>query len=306
MAASVDDVHRHRGGPSDEPRVAVVVATRNRSRDLGRALGRLTRLWDAPGITVVDNASSDGTGDMVRRRFPDVRIIELAQNQGPAARTVGVEHARSEYVAFADDDSWWQAGSLMRAAELFDRYPRLGLLAGRVLVGPDERLDPVSRAMAASPLCSHDHLPGRPVLGFVACGAIVRRSAFLDAGGFRGDRVGGEEALLAIDLASRGWALCYVDEIVAHHHPSSQRDGEARSYAETVNTLTTAWARRPAASAARATARAVIRSHREPVRRALLRLLRDAPSIARERRPAPEPVERQLRLLEAEENLRGM
>ena len=253
---------------------------------------------DAGDVVVVDNGSDDGTTEMVRRRFPRAAVIELGENRGPAARTVGVRLVDAECVAFADDDSWWEPGSLRRAADLFDRHPRLGLIAGRVLVGADQRVDPVSLAMAASPLPAADDLPGRPVLGFVACGAIVRRSAFLAAGGFRGERVGGEEAMLAIDMASCGWALRYVPEIVAHHHPSSLRDGDARTYAETVNTLTTAWARRPAASAVKATARAAIRSHRRPVRHALLRLLREAPSIARDRRPAPELVERQLRLLE--------
>ena len=288
------------GRPLEQtPRVGVVIATRNRRNDLARALGRIVTLPDVAGVVVVDNASVDGTAAMVRARFPVVTVVELPENRGPAARTTGAELVASECVAFADDDSWWQPGSLARAARLFRLHPSLGLVAARVLVGPDERVDPVSQAMAASPLASKDGIPGRPVLGFVACGAVVRRSAFLEAGGFRGNRVGGEEALLAIDLASRGWALRYLDDVVAYHYPSSRRDGEARAYAEAVNKLTTAWARRPLRPAVRVTARAALRWRHPPTRRALLRVLRDAPSIARDRRPAPDRVEVQLRLLES-------
>jgi hypothetical protein len=58
------------------------------------------------------------------------------------------------------------------------------VLAARVLVGPDRRRDPVCDEMAHSPLGRAADLPGPSVLGFIACGAVVRRSAFLEVGGF--------------------------------------------------------------------------------------------------------------------------
>jgi hypothetical protein len=83
----------------------------------------------------------------------------------------------------------------------------------------------VCQEMADSPLQPADDLPGPPLLGFIACGAVVRRDAFLEVGGFDARLgVGGEEELLALDLAARGWGLAYVDEVVAHHYPSPSRD----------------------------------------------------------------------------------
>ncbi len=161
--------------------VAVVVATRNRAVELEATLERLRALPERPQVVVVDNASGDGTALRVRRHHPQVEVVELRENLGAAARTVGALHTTSRYVAFSDDDSWWAPGSLERAAELLDRHPRLALVAARVLVGPNERLDPVCAAMASSPLAPTPDLPGRPVLGFVACGAVVRRSASLQA-----------------------------------------------------------------------------------------------------------------------------
>ena len=62
--------------------------------------------------------------------------------------------------------------------------------------------------MAAAPLGRDPDLPGPSILGFLACAVVVRRSAFLDVGGF--DDVvffGGEEERVALDLAAAGWGL---------------------------------------------------------------------------------------------------
>ncbi len=65
--------------------------------------------------------------------------------------------------------------------------------------------------MEHSPLPVEPDLPGPPVLGFLACAAIVRRKAYLEVGGFDPRMmIGGEEELLAADLASAGWGLAYV------------------------------------------------------------------------------------------------
>ncbi|WP_344866658.1 glycosyltransferase family 2 protein, partial [Planomonospora alba] len=221
--------------------MTVVVASRDRRRDLERSLAR----HEGP-VILVDNGSRDGSPAFVRRRFPHVRVIELGRNLGAQARNVGVRHAATPYVAFADDDSWWAPGALERAADLLDAHPRLAVLAGRLLVGPEERPDPICADMAGSPLGTEPDLPGPSVLGFMACGAVVRREPYLAAGGF--DDVVffyGEEERLAVDLAAAGWGLAYVDGVVAHHHPSPARDPHARRVLAVRNALLTAVLRRP-------------------------------------------------------------
>jgi GT2 family glycosyltransferase len=278
--------------------VAVVVVTRNRAVELEETLRCLRELSRPAAITVVDNASGDGTADRVRRAHPEVRVVELPENLGAAARTVGTLQATSRYVAFSDDDSWWAPGALERAAELLDRHPRLAVLAARVLVGPEQRLDPVCDAMASSPLGPVPDLPGPPVLGFVACGAVVRRSAFLQAGGFnRHFGVGGEEELLALDLAAAGWGLAYVDEVVAHHHPSPNRDPLRRRRVQARNQLWTAWLRRPPRVAVGQALRAL--ADPEGGRAGLGEALRGLPWVLRERRRLPARVEADVRLLQS-------
>ncbi|MGN9810089.1 glycosyltransferase family 2 protein [Micromonospora sp. BQ11] len=273
--------------------VTVVVATRNRRRQLLETLGRHTA-----DVIVVDNGSDDGSPEAVRRAFPHVRVVRLGCNAGAgAARNVGVALAATPFVAFADDDSYWAPGALERAVRLLRAYPRTGLLTGRVLVGPQARLDPVSADMARAPLGTPPDAPGPSVLGFLACAVVLRRAAFRQVGGFT-EKLGtyGEEALLAMDLAAAGWRLSYVDEVVAHHLPlPSGRDRGARHRVEARNRLITAALRRPA--------RVVLRTAADALRdaagrRGLLDAGRQAGWALRHRRPLPAPVEAGLRVLE--------
>jgi GT2 family glycosyltransferase len=285
--------------PASPARVSVVIATRNRGPELLRTLTRLRALDEQPPIVVVDNASTDGTAELVRAHHPGVQVVGLRRNRGAAARTVGARLVDSPYVAFSDDDSWWAPGALSRAADLLDRHPRLAVLAARVLVGPEQRLDPVCAEMAHSPLGRAADLPGPSVLGFIACGAVVRRAAFLQVGGFHARLgVGGEEELLAVDLAVRGWGLAYVDEMVAFHHPSPSRDPSGRRRVQVRNALWSAWLRRPVGGAARQTAHlAALALHQPGASSGLLLALLGLPWVLRERRAVPRELEAALRTL---------
>jgi GT2 family glycosyltransferase len=272
--------------------VTVVVMTRDRWPDLRTTLPR----HQGP-VILVDNGSADGTPELVREHFPHVEVVELPTNHGSLARNVGVERARTPYVAFADDDSWWAPGALAEAARIMDAHPRVAVLAARTLVAEEERPDPICAAMADSPLGRSDDLPGPSVLGFLACGAVVRREAFLAAGGF--DDViffMGEEERLALDLATSGWGLAYVDRLVAHHHPSPSRDSVERAARAARNRLLTAVLRRPWPVVLRAVVQDLRagRAGRMAVRQALARL----PKALARRRPVPPHVEAARRLLD--------
>ncbi|WP_233515271.1 glycosyltransferase family 2 protein [Marinitenerispora sediminis] len=282
--------------------VSVVVATRDRRAELARTLGRLTALRPRPPVIVVDNASSDGTSAFARRMFPDVTVVTLPENRGAAARNVGVELAETPYVAFSDDDSWWEPGALERAAAVLGAHPRLGLVAAAVLVGDAARPDPVNELLAGGLPAGPGPVPGPRVLGFLACAAVVRRAAFRQVGGFS-DLLFfcGEEALLAQDLTAAGWECRHLPEVRAHHHPSRHRPpGGWRRRLERRNTVLTAWLRRPLRRATAETlGLARDAAADRDARRALAGALRRLPAAVLDRRPLPRPVERDLRLLEA-------
>ena len=284
---------------------SVVVVTRNRQSSLLNTLARLHDLPERPRIIVVDNGSDDRSRELVSANYPDVMLIEAGENLGAAGRNLGVLAATTPYVAFSDDDSWWASGALGAAAAVFERHRRLGLVAARIVVGPGEREDPLNRSMASSPLAHTDSIPGRPIIGFVACGAIVRREAFLAAGGFHPRfGVGGEETLLALDLRRFGWALAFVPDVVAHHHPSPSRDPAGRRRIETRNALWTAWLRLPAPDALRATAEVIRQSRRDrSARRGVTEAVAGLRGVLRERWVVPPAIGREWRLVQKYERV---
>jgi GT2 family glycosyltransferase len=279
--------------------MSIVIITRNRREALSQTLHTLgAQPHDLP-IIVVDNASTDGTAALVRERFPAVRVIALPRNIGGAARNVGVEAARTPLIAFCDDDSWWEPEAFARAAALFARYPKVGLIAGRILVNAEQRLDPVSALQSVSPLPQAVPMPGPAILGFLGCGVFVRRSAFLKVGGYDETlQVGGEEQVLAIDLASAGWGLTYAGDLVGHHYPSPQRHPERRVATQARNRIWTAWLRRPWRPALRISMEE-LRSGLRDIHRArgVAEAVAGMPRIMRHRRVVAPRIERELELL---------
>jgi GT2 family glycosyltransferase len=134
----------------------------------------------------------------------------------------------------------------------------------------------------------------------MAGASMVRRSAFLEAGGFEPRFfLGSEEELLAADLVAGGWWLCYVPSLIVHHYPSPKRDATARRWYVLRNALWSAWLRRPLWSALRKTRRLRSDAHSTAqVVRGLAAALMGLPWVIRHRRVVPPQVESYFRLLE--------
>lgn len=132
---------------SRDPDVSVVVVSFN-TRDLLReCLQTLAR--EAGGVRyeaiVVDNASRDGSADMVAAEFPDAQLVRSAVNLGfAAANNRGFALARGRYVVLLNSDAFVQPGALPRSVERMDADPRVGLAGGR-LVGRDGSWQPAAR-----------------------------------------------------------------------------------------------------------------------------------------------------------------
>ncbi|WP_258534731.1 glycosyltransferase family 2 protein [Streptomyces sp. PT12] len=281
------------------PSVGVVIATRNRASSLVTTLDRLTSLPERPPVLVVDNASADGTPELLARRFPAVQVLALPRNRGALARNDGVQSLPARYIAFSDDDSWWEPGALAAAVELMEANPGIGLVAARTEVGPRRAPDPLNAVLAGSPLTRRPDLPGPPVLGFLGCAAVVRRSAFLDVGGYHPLLFfGAEETLLAYDLAAAGWDVCYAPRVTAVHHPSNEPRAR-RSTLVRRNEVLTSWLRRPLPVALRDTWRLAREARGDrAARRALGQLVPRLPAAWRGRRTLPDAVEADVRRLE--------
>jgi GT2 family glycosyltransferase len=100
---------------------------------------------------VVDNASHDGSAEMVAGEFPAVRLVGSAVNLGFAgANNRGFALARGRYVVLLNSDAFVHAYALERAVEHMDTNPHAGL-GGGLLLGRDGRWTPSAR-MFPSPI----------------------------------------------------------------------------------------------------------------------------------------------------------
>jgi GT2 family glycosyltransferase len=276
-----------------DPRVAVVVITHQRREEVLLALTRLLDLPERPRVIVVDNGSTDGTAAAVRQRFPQVELVASPVNLGAVGRNLGVAQLDTPYVAFCDDDTWWEPGSLRTAADILDAHPRLAVVTARILVEPGGTEDPIVPELRDSPVRGAGWLPGPALGSFLAGASVLRRDAFAEVGGFS-ERLwlGGEEELMAGDLAVNGWELCYLPALTAHHQASPVRDRHLRRRNGIRNTLWTTWLRRPLRPALRRTAHLLRSLPRDRVTAlALLDAARGIPWVLRERRVLPASVE---------------
>lgn len=286
--------------PTGEPRVCVVMITHNRRPEALRTLTLLRDLPEQPHVIVVDNGSQDGTAAAVAREHPEVELIASPANLGAVGRNLGVERAPTPYVAFCDDDTWWEPGTLRRCADVLDEHPGLAVITGRILIEPGGREDPIVAELRDSPVVGPRWLPGPALGSFLAGASMVRREAFLACGGFA-ERLwlGGEEELLAADLATAGWELCYLCDVVVHHQASTARDPHLRRRHGLRNTLWFTWLRRPLPAAIRRTWHVLSSVPRDRVSlHAVVDAVRGAGWVWRHRRPMPPRVERRFRALE--------
>ena len=283
------------------PRVTVVVVTHNRRDELRRTLEKITSLPERIALTVVDNASCDGSAEMVAREFPSADLIRVRRNLGAVARNLAVRRVGTPYVAFCDDDTWWEPGSLAACADALDACPDVAVVTARILVEPGGREDPIVSELANSPLPGRAGLPGPVLMSFLAGASVVRVSAFRECGGFSPRLwLGGEEELLAADLIAAGHVLCYLPGAVVRHQPSAARDPRRRRLLGIRNTLWFTWLRRPLPAAAARTwelARTVPRDAASL--RAFGAAAAGLPWVVRARRPLPPRVESMIRLLDA-------
>jgi N-acetylglucosaminyl-diphospho-decaprenol L-rhamnosyltransferase len=138
----------------------IVVVTSAGGRELLRAcLASLERHPAGGGqrVWVVDNASRDGTAEMVRAEFPSVRLVELDGNYGfCVANNVAIRQTEAPYVLVLNPDTEVGEGALDHMLELMDRRPDVGM-SGCRLVMRDGTFDHAAKRSFPTPVGALAH-----------------------------------------------------------------------------------------------------------------------------------------------------
>jgi N-acetylglucosaminyl-diphospho-decaprenol L-rhamnosyltransferase len=218
--------------------ISVVVVNHDGAPLLARCLGSLA---PPPGeeveAIVVDNASGDCSPELVRRRFPAVRLLALPDNVGfGAAVNRGAAVARGEALLLLNNDAWLAEGCLAALAARLAGDPGLAWVAPR-LSYPDGRpqtvWSPDVGLLGEAVQLVRNGLEGRAwnhgaltrclqtVLGpgwYTAACALVRREAFEAVGGFdEGFFLYFEDSDLCLRLRRAGWRLAQEPAARASH-----------------------------------------------------------------------------------------
>ncbi|MSP89901.1 MAG: glycosyltransferase family 2 protein [Alphaproteobacteria bacterium] len=168
--------------------LAAIIPTHNGRAFIARALDSALA-QDAPAdeIVVVDDASTDGTADLVAERYPTVRLVRLPRNVGSgAARNAGVAASTGELIAFLDHDDAWHPGYLAAQRALFAGAPK-AILGRTGLTVIDDRRG-IQSTIGVTPVADRDETIRKLLCGqnpIVTLSVVaVRRPAFEQVGGF--------------------------------------------------------------------------------------------------------------------------
>ncbi len=196
-------------GP-DLPLVTVTVLAYNRRDPLRVNLTKLRDELDWPAdrleVIVVDNASTDGTADMVRTEFGEVRLIRSEVNTGISGWNRAFEAGTGDWFLVLDDDCYVTGDALHRA------------IAG-------------AREHAADLVSFKVRAPGEEVvfnefydtglLAFWGCSVLLSGRAARELGGFDpGIFIWGHEAEFVARLLDRGWRHLHLPDVVSVHMKS--------------------------------------------------------------------------------------
>jgi N-acetylglucosaminyl-diphospho-decaprenol L-rhamnosyltransferase len=189
---------------------------------------------------VVDNASTDGSPEMVASDFPEVDLVRAPNEGYGAGANVAVRHAKTPYVLLLNSDTRLHTGALAALVAYMDSHPRVGMV-GPQLVNPDGSLQP-SIYPTPSPMAEltrwtslsvivrgipslrrkyfvdwpHDR--AAPVGWVTGAALAIRKEAFDAIGGFDTSFfMYSEEVDLAYSLEKAGWEVHFAPVATVTH-----------------------------------------------------------------------------------------
>jgi len=208
---------------------SVVIPTYNRRELLAAALDSIwSQTFAGFEVIVVDDGSNDGTLEYLSSLGERLQFL-TGCNRGPgAARNLGCERARGQYIAFLDSDDLWFPWTLETYAALVSELDSPAFIAGKPY-----RFESAEtlRALCREPLRSReftDYLEsGDDWRWWGASSFVIRADAFFLGGGFSMEDMNGEDADLALKLGDAGRFVQLVSPFTfgyREHSASVMRD----------------------------------------------------------------------------------
>ncbi len=213
--------------PGQEGLVSVVVVNYNGARYLNRCISAaLAQDYRGVEVIVVDNASSDGSPDILQQDFPGVILIRNATNLGFAGGTnTGIRAAHGEYIFTLNNDAFPEPGCIRHLVSAMRKDLNIGMCASRILF-MDGRINSAGICLSLSGAAwdrgmyepDTGQYSAGEVFGPCAGAALYRGSMLQDTGLFDEDFfLYMEDVDLAFRSRLAGWKCRYVPDAVACH-----------------------------------------------------------------------------------------
>jgi GT2 family glycosyltransferase len=189
----------------EQPLVTVNILSFNRINELRNTLKKVyEQEYKNIEVIVVDNASNDGSSEMVKKEFPGVNLIQLEKNIGIAGWNEGFKVAKGEYVLVLDDDSYPDKNSLLKGLEAIKKNKNVGIITFNIF----------NLRINKSETQTFNQNPRL----FVGCGALISKT-LLDKVGFYNEQY--HIYLHELDYSSRcynaGFDIIYLENVFIYH-----------------------------------------------------------------------------------------
>jgi GT2 family glycosyltransferase len=152
--------------PVGGPRLSIIIVSYNVSGYLDHCLDSSIKACNGFPfeIIVVDNASTDNSADMVRKKYPNIKLIENARNVGyPQANNQGIVLARGQFILFLNPDTIIPSNGFIAAMDFLECRPDAGMVSVK-LVNADGSFQLACRRGFPTPLTAFYRMTGLSLL----------------------------------------------------------------------------------------------------------------------------------------------
>ncbi len=224
-------------------RTSVIISNFNTAAILEECLSNLREVNSSLEVIVVDNASSDGSAEMVRDKFPQVILLTPGKNLGlSASYNLGLTKASGAMLLFLGSDAFPEEGTIAGVADYLTTHPEVGLATCKLILR-DGSLDrdahrgfptpwtALTHFLSLDRIFNGSHLFDRYFLGYedtnqpheidlcISHFMLVRKEVFDKIGGFDEDFfVYGEDVDFCYRVKEAGWKIMYLPQWQATHY----------------------------------------------------------------------------------------
>ncbi len=177
-------------------------------------------------IIVVDNASTDNSVELIKSKFPEVKIIQTKTNEGfAAANNIGIEKSRGSYVAMLNNDAVAEKNWLKELVEMAEQDKKTGLVGSKILRTGSNEIDTMGLKLIKSGYPLEIKENKGKLFGVDDCACLYRREMLEDIRQKEGIYdvdyfMYFEDADVSIRALLRGWKADIAEKAVVFHKGS--------------------------------------------------------------------------------------